>query len=137
MSSYPNVPLQRGNDWDRKVAQATNYLLNQLTFFQFAVEGQPTSGEVILRTRNPVDWPLVANQCSITAETAPTADAVVIINVAGSLFATATILAGQDEGTVAFLSSTRLPAATSYEIVMPTPQDATLADITLTLAASL
>jgi hypothetical protein len=133
---YPNVPLQRGNDWDRKVAQAINYQLNQLTFFQFVVEGQPTSGESILLTRNPVDWPLVASQCFITAETAPTSDAVVSIYVAGSLIGTGTILAGQDEGTVA-LTTPRVPANTTFEIVAPTPQDATLADITITLAASL
>jgi hypothetical protein len=133
---YPNVPLQRGNDWDRKVAQATNYLLNQITFFQFVIEDQPTSGESILLTRNPVAWPLVANQCSGWAATAATSDAVFNINVGGSLAGTITFPAGQQTGVVA-LTTTTVPANTDFEIVAPTPQDATLADITITLAASL
>jgi hypothetical protein len=133
---YPNVPLQRGNDWDRKVALAINYQLNQLTFFQFVIEDQPTSGESILLTQNPVAWPLVANQCSGWAATAATSDAVFNINVDGSLVGTVTFPAGQQTGVVA-LTTTTITANTTFEIVAPTPQDATLADITLTLAASL
>ena len=136
MSSYPNVPLQRGNDWDRKVAQATNYLLNQLTFFQFVIEDQPDAGESILLTQFPVNVPLIATQCSGWAATAATSDAVFTLTIGGSAAGTITFLAGQQTGTVA-LSTTTVPAETNFEITAPTPQDATLADITLTLAASL
>jgi hypothetical protein len=133
---YPNVPLQRGNDWDRKVAQATNYLLNQITFFQFVIEDQPTSGESILLTQNPVAWPLVATQCSGWAATAASSDAVFNIMVGGVVAGTVTFPAGDQDAVVA-LTTTTVPANTTFEIVAPTPQDATLADITLTLAASL
>lgn len=136
MGSYPNVPTQRGADWDRKVAQATNYLLNQITFFQFAVEGQPNSGEVILRTQFPVDIPLVANQCSGWAGTTSTDTAVVTYYIDGVSAGTVTYSAGGEDAVTA-LSVTRIPANTPFEIVAPTPQDATLADITITLAASL
>ena len=134
--SYPNVPLQRGPDFDRKAAQAINHLLNQITFFQFVIEGQPTSGESILLTRNPVAWPLVAPQCSGWAATAASSDAVFNIMVGGSSIGTITFQAGQQDATVT-LTSTSIPAETDFEILAPTPQDATLADITLTLAASL
>jgi hypothetical protein len=133
--SYPNIPLGK-NDQDRRVSQAVNHLLNQDTFFQFVIEDQPTSGESILLTQNPVAWPLVANQCSGWAATAASSDAVFNINVGGSLAGTVTFPAGDQDAVVA-LTTTTIPANTSFEIIAPTPQDATLADITITLAASL
>ena len=134
--SYPNVPLQRGPDFDRKVAQGLNHLINQVTFFQFVIEAQPTSGESILLTQFPVDLPLVSTQCSGWAATAPSSDAVFTLTIGGSSAGTITFPAGEQDAVVV-LTTTTIPAATDFEILAPTPQDATLAGITLTLAASL
>jgi hypothetical protein len=136
VSAFPNVPTRRGHDFDGRVAQAVNHLLNQITFFQFVIEDQPTAGESILLTQFPVELPLVSTQCSGWAATAASSDAVFTLTVGGSSAGTITFPAGEQDGVVV-LTTTTIPADTDFEIVAPTPQDATLADITLTLAASL
>jgi hypothetical protein len=133
--SYPNIPLG-GRDWQRRATSAINYTLNQLTFFQFVIEDQPDAGESILLTQFPVAVPLVPSNCSGWAATAPTNDAVFTLNVGGASAGTITFPAGE-QAAVVVLSTTTIPADTEFEIVAPTPQDVTLADITLTLAASL
>jgi hypothetical protein len=136
--SYPNVPLFDGGnlaDWQRRVAQAINYLLNKLEYVVETVEGVPTSGQVALDTQFPTARTISQSDCSIFAASTPTADASFDITLAGSTIGTATILAGQTEGTFAF-SSTAVSADARFQCTCPTPADATLADIFMTIALS-
>ena len=133
--SYPNVPLGK-SDWDRKLAQAVNHLLNQVTYMQFVIEGQPADGESVILTQFPVKVGLLSAQSSGWAGTAPTSDAVFTVLINGSSAGTITFPAGSQDATVS-LSVTEIPAFTDFEITAPTPQDATLADVTLTLVANL
>lgn len=133
--SYPNVPIGQ-SAWQRQIAQALNHVLNQVTFFQFVVEGQPADAESIILTQFPVKVGLLASQCTAWAATAPTSDAVFNVYIGGVLAGTITFLAGQQTGTVT-LTITEIAALTDFEITAPTPQDASLADVTLTLAANL
>ena len=133
--SYPNVPLGK-SDWDRKVAQAVNHLLNQVTYMQFVVEGQPSVGESVILTQFPVAVSLIAAQSSGWAGTPSASDAVFTVLINGASAGTITFTAGQEDAAVS-LTVTDIPAFTDFEIVAPTPQDASLADVTLTLAANL
>lgn len=132
---FPNVPLG-GADWQRKASQAINHLLNQITFFQFTVADQPDAAESIILTQFPVPVPLVASQCMGWAGTAPASDAVFTLNVGGSSAGTYTFPAGQQDAVIA-LTVSQIPADTDFEIVAPASQDASLADITITIAASI
>jgi hypothetical protein len=132
---YPNVPLGV-TEWQRKIAQAINYQLNKLTFFQFATEGQPDDAQQILITRFPVTVPLVISQCSGWAEIAPTNSATFTLNIDGAAAGYIIFAAGSQEASVS-ITTANIPAEIPFEIVAPTPQDATLADVTLTLATKI
>ena len=139
MSSYPNVPLQRGNDWDRKTAQAVNHLLNQLTYYTFTVEGVPDAAQEIIDVEFPIPVKVVWDSCTFRLRdevgVAPTADAQVTFTAGGSTIATGTILAGQSEGTIS-PTSTAVAAFRRFLVTAPNPQDATLSDFIISLAVS-
>ena len=134
--SYPNVPLGK-SDWDRKVAQAVNHLLNQVEFNQLVIDGMPTDGEVLMLTQFPVARKLAPTSMSgwVPAASVATSDAVVTFKVDGATIGTITYPAGEQDAVVSFTSSD-IPADTDFEIILPTPQDATLADFTIVLAFS-
>ena len=133
--SYPNVPL--GNTpWQRQISQATNHLLNQINYFQFVVEGQPADGETIIKTQFPIPVTLIASECSGWAGTASSGTAVVNYAIGGVSAGTTTFSAGNQDAPTS-LTTVLIPAFTDFEITAPTPQDATLADVTLTLVANL
>ena len=139
MSSYPNVPTQRGHDFDRKVAQAVNHLLNQTTFYTYVIEGVPDASQEVIDIEFPIAVELVKDQCVLRLRNmvgvAPTADATVTFSVGGSTIATGVIPAGQSEGTITFTSNS-IPAFTRFVVTAPNPQDATLSDFIISLAVS-
>jgi hypothetical protein len=130
--SYPNVPLGT-SAWQRRVAQALNHLLNNLSYNTYIAEGLPTAGEQILITQFPVPITLVDLSGWVPAASVSTADATVTLKVAGTTIATVKYEAGQQDA-VATIITPDIPANTDFEIIAPTPADATLADFTLTLA---
>lgn len=130
--SYPNVPLGI-SAWQRKISQAVNYLLNKLEYNNYIVVGSPTAGQSILKTRFPL--PLTLSDLSGWTATTATADAVVTLKVDGSAIATLTFLAGRADA-LSSITAPDIPADTDFEIIAPDPQDATLADFTITLGTS-
>lgn len=136
MSSYPNVPLGQ-TDWQRRLAQAVNFLLNLVEYNALVVEGVPDDAESIILTQFGVTRTLSPGSMSGWAPAASTAtsDAVITFQVAGVTIGTITFPAGEQDAVVAFTSNS-IPADTDFEIIAPSPQDATLADFTITLAFS-
>ena len=133
---YPNVPLGT-TEWQRKLAQATNYLINRVQFNHWVIEGEPASGEVFFETIFPVPLNIIASSCAgwAPAATVATNDAAVSFYLNDTLIGTITYPAGVQDAVVAF-TTTAIPSHTPFKIVLPTPQDATLADFTLILATS-
>lgn len=135
---YPNVPLGK-NEQDRRVSQAVNHLLNQVTYYTYTVEGMPDGGQEIIDVEFPVPVKLIRDACVLQLRNgvgvAPTSDAVITFSVGGSTIATGTVPAGEDEGSITF-TSTDIPAFTRFLVTAPNPQDATLSDFIISLAVS-
>ena len=136
--SYPNVPLGR-NEQDRRISQAVNHLLNQVTYYTFTIEGVPSAGQEIIDLEFPLPVELVRDACVLQLRNgvgiAPTADVTITFSVGGSTIATGTILAGQSEGSITFTSN-EVPAFTRFLVTAPNPQDATFSDFIISLAVS-
>lgn len=136
---YPNVPAQRGPDFDRKVAQAVNHLLNQVTFYTFTIEGVPDAAQELIDREWPIPLKLVTDQCVLQLRdevgVAPTADVTITFSVGGSTIATGLIEAGESEGAITFTSN-EIPAFTRFLVTAPNPQDATFSDFIISLAVS-
>ena len=136
--SFPNVPLGK-TDWDRKLAQAVNHLLNQVTYYTISAEGIPDAGQELWDEEFPVSVRIDSSSCALRLKDetgiAPTSDATFTLTVGGVTFATGTIPAGQSEGNWAF-TSTAIPDFTRTLITAPSPQDATLSDVIISLAVS-
>lgn len=134
MITYPRVS-HRQPDKDRTFAGAINHLLNKLNYLHVSIVGKPTAGEVILDTEFPVPLFISFENSLLVAETGATASAAWDISVGGSTAATITFGAGQSTGTSS-VPSIGVPARTRFTLTAPGTQDATLSDITLSLAAS-
>lgn len=130
--AFPNIP-RNGPDWQRRAADAVNYLLNQVGYFHIGIEGSPTAAQELFKASFAVPINLLQSMSVGRAGTAATATATFIITIGGATAGTIAFLAGQTEATVA-LTTTRVPALSELKVVAPSPQDATLADITLELA---
>jgi hypothetical protein len=133
LSNYPNVPLQRGEDFDRKVAQAVNHLLNEQGYIIIEVDGVPDAGQELLNRQFPVPVQIVANDCGLKADVATTNAASFAVTIGGASAGTINLAATATLASFS-LSVTEVPAWTRLRITAPNPQDPTLADFTLALA---
>ena len=113
--SYPNVPLGR-HEQDRRISQAVNHLLNQVTYYTFTIEGVQSAGQEIIYLEFPLPVELVRDACVLQLRNgvgvAPTADV-----------------------TITFTSN-EVPAFTRFLVTAPNPQDATFSDFIISLAVS-
>ena len=122
--SYPNVPLGQ-SEWQRRVAQATNYLLNEITILHAKAAGMPDAAQELVDEEFAIPTTIIARECALRCDVAPTNNAVFTISIGGVSAGTGTILAGQTEGTYTFTES-GIPAFDRLLIVAPSPQDPTL-----------
>lgn len=131
--SLPNIP-RTGTDWQRRATDAVNYLVNQAPNLVLFVQDQPTAAQSVYGpTYLPVSYTIIQRSCFSSSATAATVTSVFHINIGGVLAGTVTFNAGTTDGVIAF-SETEIPALTTLEVIAPTPQDATLSDITIIIA---
>lgn len=130
--AYPRVPLGSG-DWQRRVADAVNRLLGQVSYFHISVAGSPTAAQSLFKASFAVPLKLLQSMTVARSEVAATATAAFTITIGGTTAGTIAFLAGATEGVVAF-TRTDVPALTELEILAPSPEDATLSNITLEIA---
>lgn len=117
-----------------EVSRAINYLLGRKSYLTVFAPGVQTGGALLLRLRFPEVITLVADSSLADAGVATTADAVFPVKVDGVSVGTVTFMAGQADGIVAFTDN-QVPANSLIEIYAPGTADATLADISLSIAA--
>lgn len=133
MSSYPNVPTLWTPDGHRRNSQALNHLLNQQDYINVEAAGVPDAGQVLLSMKFPFPVTIVPASSGLEADVAATNSAQVEFEIGGSSAGTATFPALGDEAQFS-ITTTTIPAWTRLRILAPTPQDPTLADLTLALA---
>lgn len=131
--SFPNLPSHGGQP--RDVARAVNHLLNRVSYLTVFADGMPTAAQQLLRVKLPVPLVIVDHDSIGDAGTAPTADAVFAVKIDGVSAGTLTFPAGQASATVS-ITTKDVPALSLLEVYAPSPQDASLADVTLSLAVS-
>jgi hypothetical protein len=131
--SFPNVPLRLSADWVRRIADAVNYLLNRKSYLTIFADGVPSAGQQLLRTKFSERLVIAAVSSLGDAGVAATADAAFDLLVDGVSIGTITFAAGQATAAIA-LTSTEIPSLAVFEVIAPNPADATLADVTLSLA---
>lgn len=130
--SYPRVPVIPTQDSARKFGGAINHLLGRMSYIHLEIAGKPAAGQVILSTQFPVALTVVPTGGLFKAKVGATAAPAFTITVDG-VMAGSIPFTGTD-GTLGL--GFEVPAATPFEVIAPTPQDATLSDITLSLAVS-
>lgn len=92
-------------------------------------------GEYCYRLHVRGDFTPTAVNSVISCDTAPTADATFTITKNGAAYATATILAGDTEGTVTFAGSAAVAPDDILRVYAPASADSTLRNVSLTLAS--
>ena len=132
MSYFPTVPTIPTNDWQRRVAQATNYLLTKPTELIFTTEGVPTSGQRLVHFKSRKAFTIVPAQCFAEAGVAATGSTVFTIKIGGSSAGTVTFAPGSTSGTFN-ITTPVCPLLTLFEVVAPSPADATLASVEILL----
>lgn len=132
---FPNVPRQGGPDWFRRIAEAVNHLLNRPSYFSLFVDGVPAADQQLLRLKIAQPFTINASASLGDAGVAATGSAVFTIKVSGSDVGTITFGAGQTTATVS-ITAPDVPALALFEVYAPNPADATLADITLSIAVA-
>ena len=133
MGGFPNVPTLWTPSGHRKNAEALNHLLNQQDYINVEIAGVPSAGQVLLSMKFPFPVTIVPASSGLEADVAATSSASVTFEIGGSPAGSATFPALGDEAQFS-LTTTEIPAWTRLRILAPTPQDATLADLTLALA---
>lgn len=131
--SLPNVARQLTPTWVRDIANAINYLLNRKSYLTIFADGVPAAGQQLLRTKFSERLTIVADSTIGDSGVSATASAAFALKVSGSSIGTITFGAGQTTATIS-LSSTEIPALAVFEVIAPNPADATLADVTISLA---
>lgn len=97
------------------------------------IEGKPGAGEVYPRLDMPsARYRILPGACSASCGTAPTSGVTFTLSLEGTQFGTVTFAAGFTQGTFAFTSTLLLGGV--LEVTAPDPQDATLSDVSITLA---
>jgi len=131
--SFPNVPKVLSSDWVRRIADAVNYLLNRKSYLTIFADGVPSAGQQLLRTKFSERLVIAADSSVGDASVAATASAAFTLQVNGSSIGSITFGAGQTTATIS-LTSTEIPSLAVFEVIAPDPADATLADVTISLA---
>jgi hypothetical protein len=131
--SFPNVPKILSPDWVRRIADAVNYLLNRKSYLNIFADGLPSAGQQLLRTKFSERLVIAAVSSIGDAGVAATASATFTLQVNGSSIGTIVFGAGQTTATIS-LTSTEIPSLSVFEVIAPSPADATLADVTISLA---
>lgn len=130
--SYPNIPLA-GPDWQRKATQAVNSLLNQIDYLHISIDGSPTAGQSLFRTKFPVSKTMLQSHTLAYSDVAATGSATANILIGGANAGTIVWAAGATQAVVT-LTTTIIPARTEFEVVAPSPADATLSNPTISIA---
>ncbi|MBX3580845.1 MAG: hypothetical protein KF810_02975 [Rhizobiaceae bacterium] len=100
-------------------------------------QGKPAAGELLLRhvfSDTGVTFPADLSASRASGRDAATAEAVVSLEKNGSEFGTVTFAAAGDTGTFAAATPTGFAAGDILTVIAPSPRDATLADVSITLA---
>jgi hypothetical protein len=100
-------------------------------------EGRPTAGERIARhvfSDTPLTFPAGLTTSRASSETAADAEAVFSVTINDVEVATITFAAASDEGTFAAPDPIAVEAGDVLEVYAPNPQDADLADVSITIA---
>lgn len=129
---YPRIPLGR-TEQDRKVSQAVNHLLEQFDWLHITVDGQPTAGQSLFKTKFPTARTMIASHTVAYSDVAAAATATANILIGGSVAGTIVWTAGATQAVVT-LTTAIIPARTEFEVVAPTPADSTLSDPTISIA---
>ena len=98
------------------------------------IDGFVPPGARLMRYKSERALTLVESDTLLDAENAATASAVFQLKKDGVNAGTITVAAAGTSGTVA-ISDSAFPAGTVLELFAPAVQDATLADVTITIAA--
>ena len=101
---------------------------------QIAIAGKPTAGQVIVSTRFGPTLTLSQSESFATAEVASTGTAVCHLAVDGTPIGTITFTTSKTG--VISITNPVIPSKSLFEIDAPGTQDATLAQITLSLAVA-
>ncbi len=130
----PNLSTRPSPDATRRHSQAINELLSRLSYILIKTDGQPTAGQVVLSFRSPLNMNMVAGAFLMRAETASTGTADWLISVDGVQVGTVSF-ATSATGVVT-LTNDLIPQGSLFAVTAPSPQDATLSDITISIAVS-
>ena len=132
--STPLVPLD-GNmpDWSRRVATAVNRFSSRLSYLVVNAAGAPALNQLLFRGRLPFQMSLSAASSSGDAAVAATGNPAFSIKV-NSVVVGTWVFTGT--ASVVSITTPTVPANALFEIYAPVPQDATLADVSLSLAIS-
>ena len=132
MSYFPTVPTIPTMDWQRRVAQATNYLLTKPSELVITTEGLPSAGQRLVHFKSRKAFTIVPAQCFAEAGTAATGSSVFTLKIGGSTAGTVTFAPGATTGTFN-ITTPACPLLTLFEVIAPSPVDATLANVEILL----